>query len=187
MTKRIILIRHAQGYHNLDQSFHLFDPVLTPTGHQQTEGTKKQLEQIQFDHILVSPLKRTLQTATMLFGSKKMKSVELIREHIENPCDLRESTDKLTRMFPHVDFSDLKLNDPFRFSKTSRNSCDYHHETPQEVQVRCKEAIEYLRKLSGHTIAVVCHYGFINYFMRVMGKGDNIYLDNCQYVEVELD
>ena len=93
--KNIYFIRHGEGYHNLTthdhHNYNIKYPRLTVKGIRQCFETRQQLEDIKFDLVIVSPLRRTLETATYIFGKRiKTISMEEIIEYISNTCDLRE-------------------------------------------------------------------------------------------------
>mmetsp|Transcript_15543 Transcript_15543/g.20235 ORF Transcript_15543/g.20235 Transcript_15543/m.20235 type:complete len:288 (+) Transcript_15543:82-945(+) len=67
--------------------------------------------------VLVSPLRRTLMTATQLFMQADTKprfiALEVLREKRTGfAADERTSVDELEKEFPHVDFSDLHVERP---------------------------------------------------------------------------
>ena len=66
---RIHLIRHAQGYHNLNvEGTNIRDPELTAEGEKQSVQLASQFEDLQaIDCVVASPLKRTLWTALVTF------------------------------------------------------------------------------------------------------------------------
>ena len=103
----IYFIRHAEGEHNVNQKYHLFNPALTKKGYNQILKTKIELINIDFNEIYVSPLLRTLQTAKGIFGEKKMIAVEEIREFVDNQCDLRQPISQSAVMFPFVNFNNI--------------------------------------------------------------------------------
>ena len=43
MNKKVYLIRHAEGYHNLNENYNIFDPQLTANGYQQILEKKKRI------------------------------------------------------------------------------------------------------------------------------------------------
>ncbi|KAK6346514.1 hypothetical protein TWF696_006639 [Orbilia brochopaga] len=69
MPPRLVhLVRHAQGQHNVGWQHHIRDPVLTATGHAQCAALAASFpHHISVTHLIVSPLKRTLQTALESF------------------------------------------------------------------------------------------------------------------------
>ncbi|KAI3920056.1 hypothetical protein MKW98_001312 [Papaver atlanticum] len=79
-TKTLHLVRHAQGFHNVEGeknhdaylSEELFDAQLTPLGWQQVDNLRKHITECGIDKkvelVIVSPLLRTMQTAVGAFG-----------------------------------------------------------------------------------------------------------------------
>jgi broad specificity phosphatase PhoE len=61
--KTVFIVRHAQGQHNVSPRFQ-FDPPLTDAGLKQVRRQKKVSSTLGVDLVLVSPLRRTLQTAS---------------------------------------------------------------------------------------------------------------------------
>lgn len=75
MPPTLILIRHAQGWHNATDDGQLPDPALTPKGIKQCEELQKHLRQHcplaeEIGAILSSPMRRTLQTTKHSLGWK---------------------------------------------------------------------------------------------------------------------
>ena len=67
---RIYFIRHAEGEHNLSpECWEIKYPKLTEKGRNQSIGNRKFFEKINIDLIVVSPLKRTLETAELIFDN----------------------------------------------------------------------------------------------------------------------
>ncbi|KAJ9674096.1 hypothetical protein PVL29_023567 [Vitis rotundifolia] len=83
--KTIHLVRHAQGIHNVagekDHSAYLsqelFDAHLTPLGWQQVDNLRKHVQACgllkKIELVVVSPLLRTMQTASGVFGGESYK------------------------------------------------------------------------------------------------------------------
>ncbi|TFB13464.1 histidine phosphatase family protein [Filobacillus milosensis] len=61
----LVFIRHGQGEHTVDlpQSLHISDPALTNEGKLQAMSLRNQFPLSQNDVVIISPLRRTLQTA----------------------------------------------------------------------------------------------------------------------------
>ncbi|KID62727.1 phosphoglycerate mutase, partial [Metarhizium hybridum] len=79
MPPKIVLIRHAQGYHNVDNN--LPDPQLTPLGESQCLALRDSLRR-RFDAVpaqdtavVVSPMVRTMQTAVLALDWLAAKGV----------------------------------------------------------------------------------------------------------------
>jgi hypothetical protein len=67
MPPLIILVRHAEGFHNSTQNYKLHDPLLTPAGHEQCAKLNAKLESEeplagQIELVICSPMRRTIQT-----------------------------------------------------------------------------------------------------------------------------
>jgi broad specificity phosphatase PhoE len=197
LMKEVYLIRHAEGLHNRGL-YHLVDPELTSRGEKQGHQVGQILGKLDFDHIIVSPLKRTLQTATLIFGPRPMKSTELVREYLQEPCGLRSKTSVIRENFPHVDVSDLEEMDPnlnidspddlvFSDSEGSEQQYEafFSRESSHHLRKRCLQTVEYLRNLDGDKIAIVSHGSFINCLMKLL-KNQSICLRNCQFVTTRL-
>jgi broad specificity phosphatase PhoE len=179
-NKKVYFIRHAEGYHNVNESYHIFNPELTPLGKQQVEQKRHIFKNIIFDDIFVSPLKRTIQTATGLFCSEsnnvRMSALEEIREVVYNPCDLRQNISVTAIQYPHVSFSIVKYNiDIF-------NNENIKHESDESIKKRCIYVDNMLRNYNGKHVALVSHGGFIEKFMEYIHNKKNIFLSNCEYL-----
>lgn len=123
ITKRIVFIRHGQGYHNLDGGRPAeFDPALTPQGEKEARAVFADGSLANFvpTLALVSPLWRTLQTCTLALRQAcelghecpRIVATDGVREHNNcNPCNHRRviSQEEHAREFPEVD---LSLVDP---------------------------------------------------------------------------
>ena len=177
--KNIYFIRHGEGYHNLTShghhNYHIKYPRLTMKGIRQCYETRQKLENIEFDLVLVSPLRRTLETATYIFGKHiKTICVEEIREFISNTCDLREPISDVSPPFDHIDFR--LINDLWDYNKQENNN---------DIENRMKKFMKYLIKSSYHNIAVVSHGEFLNRFLKKYSNELNItyktFMDNCEY------
>jgi len=172
--KTVYLIRHAEGFHNVNENYEIVDPVLTDLGKEQAKNRSLELSKINFDVIYVSPLKRTLETANLLFGNVKMKGYEDIREYVSNPCDFRINMDQSIEKYPNIDLTSIDPFDPF-----------FEPETIKKLTERCERVDKLFHNSDFKNIAVVTHYGFINHFMKSIMKIDDIYLDNCNYIRVK--
>ena len=139
IIKRLLLCRHGQGYHNkLDENgkpkLHIPDPELTSQGIEEArvifssekdDDSKKATGRSDFhpELLFVSPLWRTLQTATYamechLSSDVKAKcpmvALDLLMEHNNlNACNHRPPIGKRHReTFPKVNFSTTEVEPP---------------------------------------------------------------------------
>ena len=174
---KISFIRHAQGVHNLsEENWQIKFPSLTEEGINQCKELKNKITE-EYDIILVSPVKRTLQTAEEVFNKDKDKfiSSELIRESVINPCDLRESKEDASKNFPYVNF-DL-INDNYDYNK---------REVPEEVHIRCHLFYDFLLKLKYNKIAVVSHGAFLREFITLYGEKLGMSIEDKWFKNCEL-
>lgn len=72
MPPTLVLIRHAQALHNVASDYSLHDPVLSELGERQcadlAESLKKEKIANEVELVVVSPMRRTLQTAQLGLG-----------------------------------------------------------------------------------------------------------------------
>jgi broad specificity phosphatase PhoE len=107
MGPTIHCVRHAQGFHNLGGGdYTLPDPSLTPLGKQQCESLRAALfpKQANISLIMASPLCRTLNTASLVFGDAlassekdagKILAVPDAQEISDDLCDTGSDPDVL--------------------------------------------------------------------------------------------
>ena len=81
----IVLIRHGEPEWVRD-GLNVVDPPLTDRGQLQAQRTGEELHAEQFDHVVVSPLRRARQTAAPLLGLQRRREVvEPFLEEIREP------------------------------------------------------------------------------------------------------
>ena len=172
---RIYFIRHAEGYHNLsEKAWNIKYPRLTEKGINQAKNTKNKVPE-HIDLVLVSPLVRTLQTADIIFKSKKNKFVseEFIKEKVVNPCDYRQPVSEVEDEFNYVNFDNI--NDDYNFNK---------YESDIDVSQRMDQFYDWILNRNENNIAVVSHgqflYQFINKFGNQLNIDNKDWMDNCE-------
>ena len=106
-------IRHGQSETNVSEDWTQRDPALTALGRQQAKD-------VAFDPILtdalsggvelvvVSPMLRTLQTATLALGAVPMLANSDIQETFPLPCDAGQPRSTIAPQFPHVNMSEIQ-------------------------------------------------------------------------------
>ena len=114
------LIRHAQsewnaaeelyGYEDIQYSVEYIDPVITDKGVKQANLARENIKKTPFDFVFVSPLRRTLQTATMIFadnpGNPKIIALPYITENFGCAGEIAGDYSQIKREFKKkVDFS----------------------------------------------------------------------------------
>lgn len=177
-AKLVHLVRHGQGYHNVEAALYgaaaykkqsLMDAHLDDTGKAQCIALGARIREIklQVDVILVSPLTRTLQTASHMFAGStsapRMVAIEMCREaHGGHPCDQRRPIRMLRTEFPHVDFSLVGTDDDTWHNPDRR-------ETVREVSIRAEKFLQILRERPERNIMVVSHGVFLETFLNRCG------------------
>lgn len=119
---KLTLIRHAQSrfnVHEFDPAYggkegswyhpDLIDPLITDKGLAQAKSAQEKIGAKPYDFIFVSPLRRALQTATVIFekneGCPKFIAVPMLSERFHCAGDLGSDLDTVKRNFKHVDFA----------------------------------------------------------------------------------
>ena len=186
--KRVFFVRHAEGTHNVAEREHgspdilleehsgtlFMDPPLTDTGQEQCAGLRDALGrgslQHELDLVVVSPLLRTLQTASLVFHDLPRVSSsrpvpflanELCRERIHHyMCDKRQDTSVHRQQFAHVDFAHIE-------SEQDRMFHEKEIENDEELcSQRALAFLEWLKTREETNIAVVTHMMFLRHVFR---------------------
>ncbi|KAK6334671.1 hypothetical protein TWF718_010120 [Orbilia javanica] len=165
---KVILIRHGQATHNLEDDFEQPDPRLTDLGKEQcVKGLRDafaagEWEDFQnLDLVVVSPLFRTLETAFLTFGKEfrdgKVPFAVLpeFQETSPNPCDTGSSVESLKTAFPSLDFSYCERHDWLTKS--------HGFYTRNNLGFRATCARKWLFERPEKVIAVVTHSGFLRW------------------------
>ncbi|KAI0482323.1 histidine phosphatase superfamily [Xylariaceae sp. FL0804] len=163
MAPIVVLIRHGEATHNIDDDWSIFDPVLTENGIKQCEVMAADLEpKFPFTRdecrIVVSPLTRTLQTAHHGLSWLIQRGVPVEvraewQETTDNPCDIGDTRSKIEKDWPKYDFSKL---DPAWPSKTG-----LYGPSEEDIQKRAAVARQWLSEQPEKCIVVVTHSGFL--------------------------
>jgi len=109
----IYFIRHAQSKFNavfdaLKPDPMIFDAELSELGHHQATRTGEAISKLNITKIIVSPFTRTLQTASLIFGDRRLFQINaMVREQLSNSCDIGTHPEKLGEIYSHLDFSHL--------------------------------------------------------------------------------
>ena len=150
--------RGSAGYIAALSDFQFHDARLSQDGEAQCAALQTSSGALDFDVVLVSPLTRTLQTATLGLGLQRgvpFVALEPLRERFgRNPCDNRRSLSELQAEFPHVNFSLMESsNDPH---PCSAHDCG-ERESLADVDARIHAYLSHIRDRSEGRIIVVGH------------------------------
>lgn len=197
--------RHAQGFHNVagEKDYESYqkeeyeDALLTPHGEAQCEDLKSHRLKGNFarsaDLLVVSPMRRTLATASIAFrdlsGSIPWVAHESLREQAGyHPCDRRRPISELRESYPHVDFTIIQHDkDPLYFSQAGRESAE-------NVTKRAFDFFTWLDSRTEKEIVVVTHSAFLHSMFKsvvetdLLGEGDRCgVFSNCEMKSYLID
>jgi broad specificity phosphatase PhoE len=171
--------KHGSAWVLLEEATSLIylDPPLTGKGEAQAAALRAELHatRASVDAVVVSPMRRTLQTATLglpqladeLPSATVVIATELLRERIgPYTCDGRDRASQLAAEFPHVDFSEVSEHDHLW--------TDGKEHGPAEAATLAARAHRFaawvLRRPAEHEhIAVVSHQHFLRAFVSEFG------------------
>ena len=174
--KRIVLVRHGQGINNVPTIPNdAPDSLLTELGQQQALALRGHAALAGCGLLVVSPLSRAVQTASLALGQRpacRTVLTALHSERISTLCDYGRPKSQLAALFPFVadwsGFAEL----PEDWSPTRENDADWRER-------RLPAFVAWLREQPESHIVVVGHGAF---FGALLGKQ----LQNCECAEVEL-
>lgn len=161
----IYLIRHAQSEFNAafmpdDPDPMIFDAPLSPLGKAQAVETRTHINALDIVNLIVSPMTRTLQTATLIFENIHPVSINAdVREQLIHSCDVGRAPNSLAKDYPHLDFSHL---DECWWHNEEKNHLGYSVESRELVEQRADQFIDYLIANNTHSTAIISHGNFIN-------------------------
>lgn len=176
-------IRHGEAWHNV-----LFnalgkaaytnyeDSTLTVRG--MTQAVKGR-GQVVPDIVYVSPLTRTLQTATLMFPETPIIAVECLKEYPQHVqiINRRSTKSKLEVLFPTVDFSQILMEEDRLFNSGP----------PLEtLQIQHIVARQLLKESPPQTIVFVTHSSWLKYFMYGDVGDEHDELEHCIPYEITL-
>jgi broad specificity phosphatase PhoE len=167
MPPTLLLIRHAEALHNKTRDHNLRDPGLTLAGFEQCVALRGRLQQeLQqlpaVDLIVVSPMRRTLQTALtaldwLIIQDVKVEADADWQEVYDKPCDTGSPLSEISGDFPRFDFSKVDPVYPNKSSPESERYAPYK----SRVLARAQFALEKLYRRPEKLIIVVSHSSFM--------------------------
>ncbi|WP_421385329.1 histidine phosphatase family protein [Bacillus salacetis] len=172
-----IFIRHGQGEHtlNLPDSLQIQDPALTKKGIKQAESLQSQITITDKDIVVISPIRRTLETANILtrnIGCRKVVSPLVSpRMFPQNPewetlpCDRMLDKKLIREEFPSFTIYEGL---PEEFWISGINTMP-----EQEFSAVAARFLEWCREQNAERIYVVSHDGTINSYRQFI-RGENL-------------
>lgn len=176
--KRVHFLRHAEGYHNIAGKNNplgylradLIDANLSQHGEQQCHDFSTDPNNVNIfqsaELLVVSPMNRTIQTATLCFPSLVNRipwiAVEDLRETTGiHPCDKRLTKSEHKAAYNHVNFDEVASEtDPIYHLYT------YTREPDKDVQKRCRAFLQWLQNRPEKEIIVVTHRAYLRQMLR---------------------
>ena len=155
--KKVFGIRHGEAWHNVlypligPKAYEEFnDTTLTVSGVRQCLETTPPKVNIVF----VSPLMRTLQTASYMFPNTEKIALECLKEYPQHTelCNRRSETPILKQIWPEINFEDLKQEVAPWPSNVTRES-------------NLKELMKIINKSDYTSIAVVTHSTWLKFWL----------------------
>ncbi|KAE8165454.1 histidine phosphatase superfamily [Aspergillus tamarii] len=183
MVAQIYVVRHAESAHNVSKDFNHRDPPLTELGFQQAS----QLAQAfpygpRVGAILVSPLRRTIQTTLAAFShilDKRYFSLDSgqgiedgailivdpdLQERSTFPCDTGSPRSLLEETFPYLSFDGLE--DTWYFKEAAYSS---ENEAVEERAAKVRRYIAHLlaklKDQEKNHLVVVTHGVFMKFLV----------------------
>ncbi|GAF10997.1 phosphoglycerate mutase family [Bacillus sp. JCM 19046] len=169
---KFVFVRHAEGEHTmrLPHSLLLQDPSLTKRGRAQAGGIKHELNVVKEETILISPTRRTLQTAVILADSLACNLVvhpalgprmfPLKQGKQTLPCDQILERSIIKRDFPTVHIAEVE----------NKRSWSEGINTISQAQfdAQAKAFLEWCEEWAKHRVILVSHDGTITAYRQFM-------------------
>lgn len=166
MPPTIHFVRHAQGAHNGSAANEfLIDPGLTKAGEEQCQELRAKFpHHDELSHVVVSPMRRAIQTGLLSFARPELGPViasDLVQETSDAPNDIGSDLGKLRDAVGNaVDLS--RVGEAWNDKSTGQ----FFEPTWEKLLYRTKEARKMLRELCGHGdghVVVIAHGGVLHY------------------------
>ncbi|KAK8552102.1 hypothetical protein V6N12_040717 [Hibiscus sabdariffa] len=195
--KRIHLVRHAQGVHNVESegsrdpltSSEFFDARLSPLGWQQVADQRKDVRESglldQIELVIVSPMLRTLQTAVGIFGGEDQQDRLDVTSWEDSTVEIDETSTTFDRRPPIVAYElcrerMIENEDEIFWNPNER-------ETLEAVKFRATKFLNWLWERKEEEIAVVSHGVFLQQAMIQLIENNNRYTLSLRGHPINLD
>jgi len=183
MSKKLFCIRHGTSEHNV--RYHEIgelafnekeDTILLAPGIEEARNLGKNWEEIDnIELVLVSPLSRTLETATQIFKTQifdkkvPMIALDCLIEYPQHSelCNKRKAKKDIVAKYPHVNF-DRIANELYWNSKKE--------ESYDVLKERVEFAKNWIRMRKENKIAIVSHSSYLAQFLNgeIIDKNDQL-------------
>ena len=187
MKKTLYCIRHGEALHNIlfkkigEKAYvNTRDTRLVENGtNQAIKLGQNWKDKSKIDLVVVSPLTRTLETASHIFNDNNlpMIALESLKEYPQSyqQCNHRRTVEELKKEFPHVDFKEILHND----DKDWRDLPDIITDEKTKLKTRISNFKYWVNKRNENNIAVVCHSSYLNMMMNNFVDNETTELKHC--------
>jgi len=156
--KQICIIRHGEAVHNVHHGYAFPDPPLTERGYQEASAISLDFKP---DLILVSPMRRTIETAfaaftPAFFDTRESLPIEVwpdLREAYDAVCNHGSPISVLQKEYPHLDFSECN------------SEWTYEKHTHSGAEQRAERVRQRLKEHPAQKIVLITHRGFIGHLV----------------------
>jgi broad specificity phosphatase PhoE len=187
MAPRVVhFIRHAQGYHNVDDDQTIPDPDLTPKGREQCKHLSTIFPHFDsIDLVCASPIRRAIQTASISMdpylqsGKNKILALPLAQEAPAEPANTPSGIKRLQDEYGNI----VNFERCYELSDYDSKSGTFAPDG-QALEGRAATLRKFLRDREEEEIVVVSHGQFLHYVSRDVdddGKQINGDWENTEY------
>jgi broad specificity phosphatase PhoE len=183
-SKTLFLIRHGQSIANrdYDESIAYRDAGLTEQGIAQAKALQKELEELQLDLVVVSPLTRALQTCQNALPPSYSGPI-LVLPEIAEICSSHYSCGQKRHVvqpkFPSsFNWSNVPMDEIWWWPYDQRHGS----ETNEYQMKRMEKFRNFIREQPEKRIAVFSHGDYLWEFL----EGKRSYLANCQVTTYQI-
>lgn len=166
--RAVHFVRHAQGYHNVDDDQTIPDPDLTPKGVNQCEDLASKFPYFdRIDLICASPIRRAIQTALtsmepfLQSGKNKILALPLAQESPAEPANTPSGIKRLQDEYGSVVNFERCLQFTDYDKKTGQFAPDSRSLTERAMNLR-----KFLRERQEDEIVIVSHGDFLHHVSR---------------------
>ncbi|KAI2632182.1 histidine phosphatase superfamily [Hypoxylon sp. NC1633] len=183
----IVIVRHAEGVHNVGH-WDVNDPGLTTAGLQQCAELSDKCPYVP-DAVISSPLRRTIMTALLGFGKHfatqdlKITLVPELREIPPgSPCNNGSSDSVLEAEFGNQLIDTSRISDPTWYQSNGETASRHYEERARQARVIIRTIAQAVNsKVSYVPVIVVVTHGNIWKFLTGDHKRKTTYYRNAEW------
>jgi broad specificity phosphatase PhoE len=176
---KVFLIRHGESIGNIKEIIQTAEEPLTKKGVLQVKNLKKKIEDIKFDLVFSSDMKRAIETTKILFWKQNIPII-----YTKNLEEKRNGNFEGLKK-EEINWKEINKK-PFETRKAPNG------ENLIEVKKRVEEFLKLIRKLNCERIAIISHGTIIRIILSIIMKKDlegiimNRQLKNCEIIEIKI-